>query len=656
MIRLKSWQWFILATPIITLITFFAIATGLQIQDWGINWIWAAFAVIFVGWRWLLVKWTKPLFPDVENIILEVQKDSKKATFSFPASKYGGGNRIIPPNLGDKGGFSDSETITKLEEALQSIITKTREDAPIWEDLQLFFQRCQDLVTAIAKIYHPEVEYPLLNIYIPQAYGLIRGTVDDMDKWMKQLSPALNQVSIAQGYQGYQLYRKLEPSARKLLQVWSWAQWIINPTVAAAKLASEGSNKQANQELLINLSQVLREVALRNLARQTALLYGGDTLPLDKFITDTKIVPSAKTQTLQEILKEAQNPEKIEQKPINILLVGRTGAGKSSLINTLFDAQKAEVDVLPSTTEIKSYQWEAKTGETLNLLDTPGYEQINRPEYQQRVLDYAHNADIILLLNPALDPALQMDKDFLLKLRVNLQEIPIFTIITQVDRLRPIREWQPPYNWLTGNLPKEISIREAVKYRQENLGEFCTQILPIVTADYLISRQSWHDDILAINILEAIAPAKQIRLARFFRNVEVKSVAAAKIIDKYSFQMATSQGLTTLLKSPVLQFISTLTTGSPRLAYLLAEKIPIEHLPVVIGKLQLAYDLFSLLSINNEDKMQFDLLSLWTLFIEINGNPEDDAYALGHALVEFWTKNLTFNQLEERYKYYLKLN
>jgi uncharacterized protein len=632
MIRLKSWQWFILATPIIVLITFFAIATGLQIHAWGINWIWAIFAVIFVGWRWLLVKWTKPLFPDVENIILEVQEESKKASFDN----------------------SNSETINKLEEALQSIITKTREDKPIWEDLQLFFQRCQDLVTAIAQIYHPEVEYPLLNIYIPQAYGLIRGTVDDMDKWMKQLSPALNQVSIAQGYQGYQLYRKLEPSARKLLQVWNWAQWIINPTVAATKLASQGSNKQANQELLINLSQVLREVALRNLARQTALLYGGDTFPLDKFTSDTKILPTAKTQTLQEILKEAQNPEKIEQKPINILLVGRTGAGKSSLINTLFDAQKAEVDVLPSTTEIKSYQWEVNTGETLNLLDSPGYEQINRPEYQEKVLDYAHNADIILLLNPALDPALQMDKDFLVKLPINLQEIPIFTIITQVDRLRPIREWQPPYNWLTGNLPKEISIREAVKYRQENLGEFCTQILPIVTADYLTSRQPWHDDILAINILEAIAPAKQIRLARFFRNIEVKSVAAAKIIDKYSFQMATSQGLTTLLKSPVLQFVSTLTTGSPRLAYLLAEKIPIEHLPVVIGKLQLAYDLFSLLSINNADKMQFDLLSLWTLLIEINGNPEDDAYAIGHALVEFWTKNLNFNQLEERYKYYLK--
>lgn len=99
------------------------------------------------------------------------------------------------------------------------------------------------------------------------------------------------------------------------------------------------------------------------------------------------------------------------------------------------------------------------------------------------------------------------------------------------------------------------------------------KIIPLVTANYGENqRLAWNDDILALTILDAIAPAKQVRLARFFRNLEVKSITAAKIIDKYTFQMATSQGLTALLKSPVLQFISTLSTGSPRLAYLLAEK------------------------------------------------------------------------------------
>ncbi|AUC60708.1 GTP-binding protein YfjP [Cyanobacterium sp. HL-69] len=633
MIRLKSWQWLILATPAVILILFFVVATGLQINQWGISWIWAIFVVLFVAWRWLLVRWTKPLMPDVEGAIASAQEKLDNS-----------------PSFSN----SDPEIYSQLESALENIILKSKDDPPMWEDLQLFFQRCQDLVQAIALIYYPEEKYPLLNIYIPQAYTLIRGTVDDMDKWMNQLSPALNQVTIAQGYQGYQIYRKLEPSARKLMKVWSWAQWVLNPAVALTKVASNSTTQQANQELLINLSQIIREVALGNLAHQTALLYGGDNLSLDKFQPQERSLPEKKTKALKEILEEAQKPEDIKQKPVNILLVGRTGAGKSSLINTLFNAQTAEVDLLPSTTEIKSYQWKTNTGERLNLLDTPGYEQINRPEYLEKVLDYSRRADIVLLLNPALDPALQMDQDFLLKLQEDGQDIPIFTVITQVDRLRPVREWQPPYDWQGGNKPKEISIRAAVSYRQENLGSFCEEVLPIVTANYgEISRAPWHDDILAIHILKAIAPAKQIRLARFFRNLEARSLAAAKIIDKYTLQMATSQGLTALLKSPVLQFVSTLTTGSPQLAYILAERIPVEQLPVVIGKLQLAYDLFNLLSDDNE-KISFDLLSLWTILVENNGTPDQEAWALGHGLVEFWSKDLTFNQFKQRYQYYLQ--
>ncbi|MEH2059212.1 MAG: GTPase [Nostoc sp.] len=635
MVRLKPWQWVVLAIPIAFIIIFLLVSAGSQIHAWGMSWIWGVFTLLFVGWRWLLVKWTQPAINQVEAVLAQVREELESTVE----------DTVVPVG---------SDTTKLAETALQEILQFAQSDRPIWEDWQTFWTRCQDLVVAIAHIYNPQIQYPLLNIYVPQAYGLIRGTVDDMDQWMQKLSPVLNQVTVGQAYQGYEVYRKLEPSARKFWRVWNWAQWVLNPVAAVAKQASQGSSNQATQQLLGNLSQLFREAALRNLCRQAIALYGRSTLPVSA-ISPTATLPKAKTQTLREILTQAQPVEVVEQKPVNILLVGRTGSGKSSLINTLFQADLAVVDVLPSTDRIQNYQWQTESGETLTLLDTPGYEQVNRADLRNLVLDYAINADLLLLATPALDPALQMDVDFLQDIKAEVADLPAIAIVTQVDRLRPIREWQPPYDWEWGDGTKEVAIREATEYRAKLLGNFCNLVLPVVTGDSKTNRVPWGVEALSLGLVDAIAPIKQLRLARFLRNLEARIVAAAKIIDHYTFQMATTQGLTSLLKSPVLQFISTLSTGSPALAYMLAEQIPVEQLPIVIGKLQMGYELFSLLNTSNPNSLNFELLSLWPLLLENSASPDRNAWAFGHALVEYWTQNLTVEQLRERFEYYLAI-
>ncbi|MBD2561269.1 MULTISPECIES: GTPase family protein [Nostoc] len=637
MVRLKPWQWVVLAIPIAFIIIFLLVSAGTQIHAWGINWIWGVFTLLFVGWRWLLVKWTQPAVNQVEAVLAQVQEELESTAE----------NTVTPP--------VGSDTTKLAEAALQEILQAAQSDRPIWEDWQTFWTRCQDLVIAIAHIYNPQIQYPLLNIYVPQAYGLIRGTVDDMDQWMQKLSPVLNQVTIGQAYQGYEVYRKLEPSARKFWRVWNWAQWVLNPVAAVAKQATQGSSNQATQQLLGNLSQLFREAALRNLCRQAIALYGRSTLPVSATVVSTPTLPKAKTQTLREIMTQAQPAEAVEQKPVNILLVGRTGSGKSSLINTLFQADLAAVDVLPSTDRIQNYQWQTQSGESLTLWDTPGYEQVNRADLRNLVLDYAINADLLLLVTPALDPALQMDVDFLQDIKAEVADLPAIAIVTQVDRLRPIREWQPPYDWEWGDRSKEIAIREATEYRAKLLGNFCNLVLPVVTGDSKTGRVAWGVEALSLGLVDAIAPTKQLRLARFLRNLEARTVAAAKIIDHYTFQMATTQGLTSLLKSPVLQFVSTLSTGSPTLAYVLAEQIPVEQLPIVIGKLQMGYELFSLLNTANPNPLNFELLSLWPLLLENSASPDRNAWAFGHALVEYWTQNLTVEQLRERFEYYLSI-
>ncbi len=647
MIRLATWQWAILATPIGSVVLFLLIAAGTQIHTWHLSWIWAIFGVSFVGWRWLLVKWTKPAIAALDELVAEIAADL--------------------PNGHPVGTDRTASKAQQAQAALQEILRDSQADPPVWADWNGFWQRCLSLISAIAQVYKPEAKQPLLNIYVPQAYVLLRGTIDDMDEWMQRMAPVLNQVTIEQALQAYQIYQKFQPAARRMLQAWSWARWLLNPIAAATNVATQGTRTKATQELLGNFNQLARETVLRNLAQQAILLYSGQLDgPLDQaakpaptgvtgavtpslksaaaeptVIAHTTSVGSPPAQSIQALLQQAKPPEVVAQQPVNLLLVGRTGAGKSSLINSLFVQSVAAVDALPSTDRLQDYQWQAATGETLVLWDTPGYEQVGAVALRELVLAQASQADVLLLVTPALDPALQMDLDFLQALPAVAPDLPTIAIVTQVDRLRPMREWQPPYDWRSGTQPKEISIREAVEYRSQTLLSI-ELILPV--ANGLVANGlglAWGFDELSAALLQVLDPAKQLRLARFLQSLEARTIAATNLIDRYTRQMTTQQGLAAFLKSPVLQFITSLTTGSPSLALVLADQIPIEQLPLVIGKAQLAYDLYNLI----QPGMPFDLAAIWPLLIDQRDRPDRNARTFGYVLIEYWVKTLPPDQL-----------
>ncbi len=650
MVRLLYWQWGVLAAPIAMVLVFVLGAAGYQVHEWHLSWIWAVIGLGFVGWRWLLVRWTRPALAEVEEIVAELAAE-------FPDR---------PPSRAAGMGSQ----VQQAEAVLRQILAESREDPPMWVDWNIFWRRALALIGAIAQVYNPRAKQPLLNIYIPQAYVLLRGTVDDLNAWMQKLAPVLNQVTIEQALQAYQVYQKVQPAARRVLQVWGWAQWLLNPVAAVARTATQGSRTKATQELLGNFNQVAREAVLRNLARQAILLYGGggQNLPLfpeveavaERGRTEAETLMTPEMQSIRELLQAASPIAVMATQPVNLMLIGRTGAGKSSLINSLFTQPVAAVDALPSTDRLQDYHWPAtdwlddreasgqsasgqSASEAMVLWDTPGYEQVGRADFRAMVIDRARSVDVLLLALPALDPALQMDIDVLQDLQAAVPGLPTIAVVTQVDRLRPIKDWQPPYDWRNGERPKEVNIRSAIDYRATLLPSIVT-MLPVVAVGQ--GRSGWGMDAVVRAILDVLEPAKQQRLARCLRDLDGRTDAAVRLIDRYIWQMATQQGITVLLKSPVLRFISTLATGSPTLAILLAERIPVEQLPLVIGKAQLAYDLYNLLA----PDMGFDLLRLWRLLTDPRGEADRNVRAFGRTLLAYWLQSIGPEDLVTRFE------
>ena len=73
MLKLKRWQWIVLALPPIALLLGLFILAGRQLHAWRLDWVWGIVAIAIVAWRWLLSQWTKPHAPALEQNLADVR-------------------------------------------------------------------------------------------------------------------------------------------------------------------------------------------------------------------------------------------------------------------------------------------------------------------------------------------------------------------------------------------------------------------------------------------------------------------------------------------------------------------------------------------------------------------------------------------------------
>ncbi|MDP9036470.1 MAG: GTP-binding DUF697 domain-containing protein [Myxococcota bacterium] len=182
--------------------------------------------------------------------------------------------------------------------------------------------------------------------------------------------------------------------------------------------------------------EILKTVA-RTLVRLEDLL---DRLPLN-VAKDFR----SRIGTLRTVL--------LEKRPPALVLVGRRGAGKSSLVNALFGAKVAELGhVAAQTGRARWYDYE-RGGGTMSILDTRGMQEGSAPAegdpsktaFESVAVELRiRTPDLVLFVAKAseVDAAMEADLDALEKLyeavrQAHRVEPPLVAIVTHCDLLEP---------------------------------------------------------------------------------------------------------------------------------------------------------------------------------------------------------------------------
>lgn len=364
--------------------------------------------------------------------------------------------------------------------------------------------RAQDLalrtVRAVAQAYHPgDAALALYSVTVPE---LLLMTEDVAKRLYRALDafPVLRHVEIDVAIRGAR-------GARQAAKLWKWGKALgkITPEGIVAGKVKDIVTKEVLGGLGTGAKAKLAAVLTREIGEAAIRLYSGEYR--------RAFTPGA---------APAETPPP-EIGPLTILLAGLGNAGKSTLLNALVGDTRVPAG-RAATGSFFTVALDHPEAGRLTLIDSPGLDSGISKDW----LATLGTADLVVWVAALNRADRARDQHALAAVRrlahddPRLRDTPIVLAATHADQLNPPLEWQPPYDWRSGDRPKERNIRAALAAATETLG--LADAAPLALAD--IDDPPWNVADLWAQIHAALPEAKQKQLERGLRGTGWTHVAA----------------------------------------------------------------------------------------------------------------------------------
>jgi predicted GTPase len=422
---------------------------------------------------------------------------------------------VKPVEIQPNPNWSDKAQLAWQE--LKPLTERWQTEAGVLTDSNKALKLTNDVLSLVARHFHADSKYPILEFPLPYLLKLIVLVCEDIQHDVLDKIPGSHAVRVGDLLRAKQAVDTLN----KFKTVFDVGNWLFNWSGAALAKAHSVLIGQGLNTVTHELSQRLLNAYINKLGYYAIQLYSGQ-LTLDD-IVPTDVLTAASKENIAESEAHDQSIE-----PLRLLVLGQVSSGKSSLINALFGEIKSAEGFLPTTAEITPYLLERDGLQHAIILDSAGYGGLMHDQAPEALKQEWAKVDVILMVCNAAQAARQVDTKQLNAIRHYFQELcpdqtlpVIIAVATHIDRLRPIREWQPPYNIQQPHNAKAHSIRQACLAIVQDLSLSPDCIVPVCLSP---EKPAYNiEDGLMPLIHEHLNAAQRVRYLRCLRQQQAES-------------------------------------------------------------------------------------------------------------------------------------